>query len=65
MIVNWACPVSDYLQYEVGDQVILNNTKLLPTGISNVSKFMIFENPIIPLPGAPIINFKLIEMTGA
>lgn len=65
MIVNWAAPVSNYLQYEVGDQVILNNPKLIPTGINNSSKFMIFENPIIPLPGAPIINFKLIEMTDA
>jgi len=65
LVVNWACPVSDYLKYEVGDQVILNNTKLIPTGVNNVSKFMIFENPIIPLPGAPIINFRLIEMTGA
>jgi hypothetical protein len=64
-MVNWSTPVSSYLKYEVGDQVILNNTKLLPTGISNVSKFMIYENPIIPLPGAPLINFKLIDMTGA
>jgi hypothetical protein len=65
MIVSWSTSVSDYLQYEIGDQVILNNTKLLPTGVSNVSKFMIYENPIVPLPGAPLINFKLIEMTGA
>lgn len=65
LMVNWSTPVSSYLKYEVGDQVILNNTKLLPTGISNVSKFMIYENPIIPLPGAPLINFKLIDMTGA
>ena len=65
LVVNWSTPVSDYLEYEVGDQVILNNTKLIPTGINNSSKFMIFENKILPIPGAPQINFKLIEMTDA
>jgi len=63
LIVNWATPVSNYLQYEVGDIIKLNNADIIPTGINNVSKFMIMENPLKPLPGAPFINFKLVEIS--
>lgn len=62
LIVNWSTPVSDYIQYEVGDQVILNNSDLIPAGINNTSNFMIMENPVQILPGAPMINFKLLEI---
>lgn len=63
LIVNWATPVSDYLQYEVGDIIKLNNSEIIPTGVNNVSKFMIMETPLKPLPGAPFINFKLVEIS--
>lgn len=65
MIINWSAPVSDFVKYEIGDQVKLNNTKLLPTGVNNNTKFMIYENPIVPIAGAPVINFKLVSMQNA
>lgn len=65
IIINWSTPVSNYLKYEIGDQVKLNNTKLLPTGVNNNIKFMIYENPIIPIAGAPVINFKLVSIQNA
>ena len=62
LLVNWAGSVKDYIKYEVGDQVKLNLSEMIPSGINDSSKFMIMENPCVPLPGAPIINFKLVEM---
>ena len=63
LMVSWATPIKNYIQYEIGDQVILNNSNLIPTGINNSSKFMITEKVINPLLGAPFIQFKLLEVT--
>lgn len=63
LIVNWAGDVGTYLEYEVGDQVILNNSRVIPTGVNNSSKFIITANPLTPDPGSPFISFSLLEVS--
>jgi hypothetical protein len=60
LIITWGAPIKTHIKYEVGDQVILNNDRLLPTGVSNTSKFMIFSRKIRPIKGAPYVMFNLI-----
>lgn len=61
LIVNWMGGLKDYIKYDRGDQVILNHSRI-PTGLRNVSKFMIQSNLGVPIPGGSVINFKLIQM---
>lgn len=66
LIVTWTTPLHDssfdYIKYELGDQVKLNNTRMIPTGINNSSYFMIMSKQIMPLKGAPYIVWQLMEM---
>lgn len=66
MIVTWTTPISDgtidYIKYELGDQVVLDNTRILPTGISGVKCFMINSKKMTIVPGAPYITWNLFEM---
>lgn len=66
MMVTWTTPLSDgtvdYIKYELGDQVVLTNTRILPTGISGVKCFMITGKQIIIKRGDPYIIWNLIEM---
>lgn len=66
MVVTWTTPLSDgsidYIKYELGDQVVLSNTRILPTGISGVKSFMITGKQIIIKRGDPYIVWNLIEM---
>ena len=59
----WATNVSEFIQYEVGDQIILNNSKLIPAGINNVETFVIYEDPAAIFPASPYINFKLLQIS--
>lgn len=60
---SWTGWTSDYIKYEVGDQVIINNTDLIPTGLNNSAKFIIEENPCAVRPANNILSFKLLEIT--
>jgi hypothetical protein len=65
MIVNYVTPIvgnSDYIKYEIGDQVKLNFSKGIPTGINNTSMFMITSKRITPLIGGGYITWELIDM---
>lgn len=66
MIVTWTTPLSDgsidYIKYELGDQVVLTNSRILPTGISGVKCFMIMSKTMAMVPGAPFITWTLFEM---
>lgn len=63
LIVNWLGDVGTYLKYEVGDQVMINNPRVIPTGVNNSSKFIIMANPLTPDPGSPFISFSLLEVS--
>lgn len=65
MIVNYVTPIvgnSDYIKYEIGDQVKLNFTKSIPTGINNSTYFMITSKRITPLIGGGYITWELLEL---
>jgi len=66
MIVTWTTGLHDssfdYIKSELGDQKVLTNTRILPTGISGVKCFMIMSKQIAMLPGAPYITWQLMEM---
>ncbi len=53
---------SDFIKYEKGDQVKLNFSKGIPTGLNNSSMFMITEKIITPLIGGGHITWELIEL---
>ena len=65
MIVNYVTPIvgnSDYIKYEIGDQVKLNFSKGIPTGINNTSMFMITSKRVTPLIGGGHIVWELLEL---
>ena len=66
LIVDWTTGLSDgaidYIKYERGDQVKLNYSQSIPTGLNNSSFFMITNKRIITVQGAPLIQWRLIEM---
>jgi len=59
-IVTWAGEFNSHIKYEIGDQVILNYANMVPTGINNSSKFIIFSKEINPL--TPSVTFQLLEV---
>ena len=66
LIVDWTTGLSDgaidYIKYERGDQVKLNYSQAIPTGLNNSAFFMITNKRIITVQGAPLIQWRLIEM---
>ncbi|MCR4306974.1 MAG: hypothetical protein NUV80_00205, partial [Candidatus Berkelbacteria bacterium] len=58
----WTGEAKTYIHYELGDQVIINNSNVLPTGINNVSTFMIFDKQVDFTKGNPKVKFKLMEL---
>jgi len=66
LIVDWTTGLSDgsidYIKYERGDQIKLNYSRSIPTGLNNSSFFMITNKRIITVQGAPLIQWRLIEM---
>ena len=68
--VDWISPLSnrtaggttDYIGYEIGDQVKLNYSQSIPAGLNNSSYFMITSKRIITVQGAPLIHWQLLEM---
>ena len=65
LIVNYVTPIvgtSDWIKYEIGDQVKLNFDKAIPTGLNNSSYFMITRKQITPLIGGGFISWELIEL---
>ena len=66
LIVGWTTGLSDgaidYIKFERGDQVKLNYSQSIPTGLNNSSFFMITNKRIITVQGSPLIQWKLIEM---
>ncbi len=69
-IVDWTTGLSDrtfggttdFIGYELGDQVKLNYSQSIPTGLNNSAFFMITNKRIITVQGAPLIQWRLIEM---
>ena len=66
LIVDWTTGLSDgsidYIKYERGDQIKLNYSRAIPTGLNNSSFFMITNKRIMTIQGAPLIQWRLIEM---
>lgn len=65
MIVNYVTPIvgnADWIKYEIGDQVKINFSKGIPTGLNNSSMFMITNKTITPLIGGGHISWELIEL---
>ena len=66
LIVDWTTGLSDgaidYIKFERGDQVKLNYSQSIPTGLNNSAFFMITNKRIITVQGAPLIQWRLIEM---
>ncbi len=66
LIVDWTTGLSDgsidYVKYERGDQIKLNYSRSIPTGLNNASFFMVTNKRIITVQGAPLIQWRLIEM---
>lgn len=62
LLVRWGGGCKDYIKYEIGDQVILNYASLIPTGVNNTAKFMIFNKRYVFQRGDPHIIFTLIQM---
>ncbi len=67
LIVDWTTGLSDgaidYIKYERGDQIKLNFSQSIPTGLNNSAFFMITNKRIITVQGAPLIQWRLIEMS--
>ena len=62
LVVNWSGDIKNHIKYEVGDQVILNDSDLIPTGINNSSKFMIIGKRINIIKSSPYVQFQLLEL---
>lgn len=65
LLVRYLTPIvgnSDYIKYEVGDQVKLNFSKSIPTGLNNTSMFMITSKRIMPALSGGQIQWELIEL---
>lgn len=70
LIVDWTSPLTDrgtggttdYIKYERGDQIKLNYSQSIPIGLNNSSFFMITNKRMITRQGAPLIEWRLIEM---
>lgn len=62
LIVRWGGDCKTYIKYELGDQVKLNYSKLIPSGLNNSAKFMIFNKTIYP-ENPPYVVFDLIQMS--
>ena len=52
----------DWVKYERGDQVKLNFSKGIPTGLNNSSMFMITNKTITPTISGGLITWELIEL---
>ena len=66
LIVDWTTGLSgdeDWIKYELGDQVKLNFPQAIPTGLNNLKWFMITNKRITTVQGAPLIRWRLIEMS--
>ena len=65
LVVRYLTPIagtSDWIKYEVGDQVKLNFSKSIPTGLNNSSMFMITNKAIRPAVAGGTIQWELIEL---
>jgi hypothetical protein len=65
LLVNYISPItgnSDWIKYEKGDQVKLNFSQGIPTGLNNSSMFMVTNKNIKPSLGGGYINWSLIEL---
>lgn len=65
LLVRYLTPItgnSDWVKYETGDQVKLNFTRSIPTGINNSSMFMIISKTITPAIGGGLIRWELLEI---
>jgi len=52
----------DWIKYERGDQVKLNFSKGIPTGLNNSAMFMITNKTITPTISGGLITWELIEL---
>lgn len=65
LIVNYITPIvgnSDYIKYEIGDQVKLNFSQGIPSGLNNSAMFIITEKIITPLIGGGSIKWTLLQL---
>ena len=65
--VTWLTGISghstDWIKYERGDQVKLNYSSMIPSGVNNSHYFMITGKNIVTVQGAPYIRWQLIDMS--
>lgn len=65
LVVNYITPIIgsvDWIKYEIGDQVKINFSKAIPTGLNNSSYFMITGKTINPTRAGGSIEWELIEL---
>lgn len=65
LLVRYLTPItgnSDWIKYEIGDQVKLNFAKGIPSTLNNTSMFMITSKRIMPALSGGQIQWELIEL---
>ena len=65
LILSWTTQLTgntDFIKYEIGDQIKLNFSKSVPSGMNNSTYFMIIAKRIIPLTGGGDIEWTLMEL---
>ena len=65
LILNWTTQLTgntDFIKYEIGDQVKLNFSKSVPNGMNNSTYFIIIAKRIIPFTGGGDIEWTLMEL---
>ena len=54
--------IKNHIKYEIGDVVLINYSKVLPTNKNNSAKFQIMGKTINLAKGQGFVNFTLIEV---
>ena len=62
IIVSYTGDIKNHIKYEIGDVVLINYPKVLPTNKNNSAKFQIMEKTINLAKGQGFVNFTLIEV---
>jgi len=61
LFVEWNGDFKNHMAYEVGDQVKINFSKLIPNSLNNSAFFLIINKQIESVNGIPTVRFTLME----
>ena len=59
--VDWHGDFKNHMTYEIGDQVKINYSGAIPTGLNNSAFFLITDKQIESVNGIPTVRFTLME----